>query len=221
MLLRHIELYLTPTRSTSTRFGRDCLGDPNFATLTTAKLNDFVRELVDKPAVYRANSKGVRKPRPEGTDAARKRRANANRIMTPQLRGVGVEINIRLGNMAQTPAGHNDDTLELALVNRSFMLIPDPVGSLLEDYAEGGGEFGAMNWPRPDVESALRALAAGVDESRAALLRQQIVRTIHAELPVIPIVHNPRVAAASSRIEGATADPFERSYGLTRIRWRD
>lgn len=30
MLLQRIELYLKMTRSTPTRFGRDCLGDPNF-----------------------------------------------------------------------------------------------------------------------------------------------------------------------------------------------
>lgn len=32
MLLRHIELYLRTTRTTPTRFGRECLGDPNFVT---------------------------------------------------------------------------------------------------------------------------------------------------------------------------------------------
>lgn len=30
MLLPRIELYLKVTRTTPTRFGRDCLGDPNF-----------------------------------------------------------------------------------------------------------------------------------------------------------------------------------------------
>lgn len=32
MLLHRIELYLRSTRTTPTRFGRECLGDPNFVT---------------------------------------------------------------------------------------------------------------------------------------------------------------------------------------------
>jgi len=74
---------LDKTRHTIERHIRPALGKIEVAALTTERLNGFVRELIDKPAVYRANRKGERKPRPEGPDAARKRRANANRIMTP------------------------------------------------------------------------------------------------------------------------------------------
>jgi integrase len=74
---------LEKTRHTIERHIRPALGTIEVAALTTEKLNAFVHELLNKPAVYRANRKGERKPRPEGPDAARRRRANANRIATP------------------------------------------------------------------------------------------------------------------------------------------
>lgn len=74
---------LEKTRHTIERHIRPAFGTLAVASLTTEKLNGFVRELVERPAVYRANRKGERKPRPEGADALRKRRSNANRIMTP------------------------------------------------------------------------------------------------------------------------------------------
>jgi peptide/nickel transport system substrate-binding protein len=139
-----------------------------------------------------------------------------------QLGKVGVQIAVRVGSAAETPAAHNDGTLELALANRGFMLVPDPTGTLIQDYATwGGGEFGAMGWRNAGVDQALRELAAGTDPTRTAALRSQLVRTLHEELPVIPIVYAPRTAAVSQRIENAMVDPLERTYGLSQIRWRD
>jgi len=137
-----------------------------------------------------------------------------------QLGKAGIEISVRIGRTADTPQGHNDGTLELALVNRSFMLVSDPAGALLQDYGKLGGESGAMNWYDEGLVTALEELAAGVAPSRAATLRMQIARTLQEQLPVIPIVHNPRTAALSSRITNATVDPLERSYGLPQVRWR-
>lgn len=74
---------LEKTRHTIERHIRPAFGKIDVAKLTTEKLNAFIRDLVSTPPVYRANRKGVRKLRPEGTDALRKRRANANRVMTP------------------------------------------------------------------------------------------------------------------------------------------
>ena len=137
-----------------------------------------------------------------------------------QLRSIGVEIKVQITSMAQTPAGHNDGTLQLALVDRGFLLIPDVLGTLIRDYTNGGGETGAMGWRNPVVDEALDALAAGVDDARVGPMRAQVLRILQDELPIIPVCFNPRNGAISKRIENATVDPLERSYGLDQIRWR-
>jgi len=141
-------------------------------------------------------------------------------VVQEQLKGIGIEILVRVTASAEMPTAHNNGTLELAIVNRSYMLVSDPVGALLQDYGRSGGESGAMNWYDQGLVTALEELAAGVDPSRASSLRAQIVRTLQEQLPVIPIVHNPRTAALSSRITNGTVDPLERSYGLAQVRWR-
>lgn len=137
-----------------------------------------------------------------------------------QFRKVGIDINVRIGASAETPTTHNNGTLELALVNRSFMLVADPAGALFQDYGGGGGEYGAMNWKDEEVTAALAELKSGTEAVRAQALRERVVQVLQDQLPVIPIVHNPRTAAISGRIENAIVDPLERTYGLSHVRWR-
>lgn len=136
-----------------------------------------------------------------------------------QLRSIGVEVHISIGTPADTPASHRDGTLELALVNRGYMIVPDPVAALLEDFRIGGGVYGAMGWDDPAVADALQSLATGIEPGRAAALRELVVRRIQSELPVIPLLFNRRVATVNRRIQHVTVDPFERTFGLAAMRW--
>jgi integrase len=62
------------------RYIRPALGDIEVVSLTPDALGAFLRELAERPAFYRANKKGVRKPRPKDPAGARARRASANRV---------------------------------------------------------------------------------------------------------------------------------------------
>lgn len=137
-----------------------------------------------------------------------------------QFRQVGVELNVTIGTVADTPAKHRDGTLQLGLINRGYVLVPDAVATLLEDFPLGGGVYGAMGWDNRGLVDALQALAAGVDPGRAGLLRAEINRTLESELPVIPLLFNRRTAAINRRVEQVRLDPFERSYGIAEMRWR-
>jgi peptide/nickel transport system substrate-binding protein len=140
-------------------------------------------------------------------------------VIQEQLRSIGVEVHISIGTPADTPATHRDGTLELALVNRGYMIVPDPVAALLEDFRIGGGVYGAMGWEDPAVAEALQALAAGVEPGRAAERRELVVRRLQSELPVIPVLFNQRTASVNQRIQHVTVDPFERTFGLAAMRW--
>lgn len=138
-----------------------------------------------------------------------------------QLGELGIDVDVAIGNSSDIPAGHADGTLELALLARNFGLTPDPIGTALADFTGGGGDWGAMNWQRDDVDEALRTVAANADpEARAEPIRT-VREALAEELPVIPIAWYQHTVASSDRIENLTVDPLERSYGIAALRWAD
>ncbi len=136
-----------------------------------------------------------------------------------QFRRIGVEVNTLLRSPAEMVSAHEDGTLELAIFARNHMLLADPAGVMVQDYAPGGAEWGAMGWDDPAMIADLQTLVSGRDPDQAPALRARIVRTLQSELPVIPILYNSRTAAFSKRLGGVTLDPLERSYGLAAMRW--
>jgi len=140
-------------------------------------------------------------------------------VLQQQLRQVGIEVDVRIGTVADTPSGHRDGTLELALINRGYMIVPEPTAALLDDFPMGGGVYGAMGWDDPATSDALKALASGVEPTRAAALRTQVVHTLQTELPVIPVLFNRRTATVNQRVQNVHVDPFERTFGVAEMRW--
>jgi len=74
---------LEKTRHTIERHIRPVLGKRPVCELRTAELTKFQTDLATRRSVYRANRKGLAKPRPDDGDAIRRGKANANRIFTP------------------------------------------------------------------------------------------------------------------------------------------
>ncbi len=138
-------------------------------------------------------------------------------VLEQQFRAIGVELTINSTNSSEIPAGHQNGTLELALLARNFSLIPDPIGTVLSDYV-GNGDWGAMNWRNADFAALVRGIARGVGGDRE---RAGAAAILQAELPVIPIAWYRQTLAVSDRVEGATIDPFERSFGLQYMRWAE
>lgn len=134
-----------------------------------------------------------------------------------QLRQCGVGCRVLIGNSSDVPARHRDGSLELALAARHYALVPDPAGTLLQDFADGGGDWGAMNWHDARLQAALAALARG--QGDPAPWRAQAVRVLHEALPVIPIAWQRQTAAMAAPLEGLALDPLERSWRLDRAAW--
>lgn len=136
-----------------------------------------------------------------------------------QFRAIGVEMNVAIGNSSEVPAGHQDGTLELALVARNFSLVPDPLGTLSQDFAPEGGDWGAMNWSNAEMTAALDALVASADPAGMDTERKKVTQILHDELPVIPVVWYLQTAAISNQVENVVIDPFEHSYNISSMRW--
>ncbi|WP_247887346.1 ABC transporter substrate-binding protein [Azospirillum sp. SYSU D00513] len=147
-----------------------------------------------------------------------------------QLRAVGIALDVAIGNSSEIPAGHRDGTLELGLMARGFALIPDPLGTLVQDYGvqdygvrdgRQGGDWGAMNWNEPRMAEALAELLRNPDQARGAELRRTVAALLQDELPVIPVAWYQQTAAVSRQLRNVSLDPFERSYRISAMGWAE
>lgn len=141
--------------------------------------------------------------------------------MQDQFRAIGIDLTVNIANSSEIPAGHQDGSLELGLMARNFSLIPDPLGTLVQDYSPGGGDWGAMNWENAETAALLDALMRGSDPDGTAAARARLAAILQEELPVIPVAWYQHTVAISTTIENVVVDPFERSYGIPAIRWAE
>ncbi|WP_299622127.1 ABC transporter substrate-binding protein [Pelagibius sp.] len=138
-----------------------------------------------------------------------------------QWRQIGVELEVSVANYSEIPAGHQDGTLHVALYARNYSLTPDPIGTVLQDFGSGGGDWGAMGWENAEVADALTAIAATGDQTLRSKNIARVARILHDELPVIPIVWYQHTVAIASGLQGVIIDPLQRSYGLSKISWSE
>ncbi|MFI7481554.1 ABC transporter substrate-binding protein [Kocuria sp. M1R5S2] len=139
------------------------------------------------------------------------------------LTEVGVDVQVRVDNSSEIPAGHGDGSLEMALFTRNFALVPDPTVTLLKDYPAEGGDWGAMNWSDPKLLSAMERLATEPDDGGAgtAAARERIAATLQEQLPVVPVSWYRQSAVVSESVEGFELDPLERGWGLASVSLQD
>lgn len=131
-------------------------------------------------------------------------------VLEQLFRDIGIAVTINATNSSEIPAKHAAGTLQMALFARNFALVPDPIGTLMQDYAPGG-DWGAMGWQNADFTAAVQKMAAdgGTPAERAAL-----AAVLHAEMPVIPIAWYQQTASISKKVKGIVIDPYERTLGL-------
>ena len=131
-------------------------------------------------------------------------------VLEQMFADVGIKAIINSTNFSEIPAKHADGTLQMALFARNFGLVPDPIGTLLQDYAPGG-DWGAMGWENAELTGLVDKLASGTgtDEDRA-----RVSSILNDQLPVIPIAWYQQTAAVSKAVTGVVIDPYERSFGL-------
>ena len=142
-------------------------------------------------------------------------------VIQEQLRQVGLGVRVSIGNSGDIPAGHRDGTLVMGLMGRNYAFVPDPIVTLLGDFGEHGGGWGAMNWSSSEIVDLLHRLINSPVNVEQALARKRVAQILQAELPVIPIAWYRQTVTVGSRVSGVSLDPFERSYRLTGVQWAD
>lgn len=185
------------------------------------------RRLLDE-AGWRAGADGVRVK--DGQRLAATMLVPANRPELPvmgealqaQWRAVGMAVTLQPGPAAAQPAAVRAGTLQMAALARTYVNVPDPIGTILPDFAGAGTSI----WASPGYDSAeVRALAAAYleafDYGPRAALRRRIAAVLHRDLPVIPVSWFEHNAAVGPRLAvGSVAlDPYEQRYLLSRSAW--
>lgn len=136
-----------------------------------------------------------------------------------QLRAVGINLEISVGSYTEIPSGHADGSLDIALITRSFSMVPDPLATVMADYGPGGADWGAMNWKNDEAADLLAALGRTTDATVRADMQNQLTAILQDELPTIPVVWSELAVAASDQLENLFVDPFEQNYYLSDLRW--
>lgn len=138
-------------------------------------------------------------------------------ILQAQWKQIGVDVNVSVGNFSEIPVGHQDGSLEMALYALNYGKTLDPYGVIVSDFANGGSDWGVMNWQNKDVDNAVKALETEQDTQKAKLLKQTISQALVNELPIIPVVYYQQNVVAHKEIKNITLDPFERRFYLEKL----
>ena len=135
-----------------------------------------------------------------------------------QWEAIGITTKVDVSNSSAIPMGHQDNSLEVALMARNYGFIADPLGVMLSDFGtNGGGDWGAMNWSNPAFSADLQALEQTSDPVEYKNLAQRSAQLLYDERPVIPVSSYVQQTSVNTRIQGFRFDPFERSFYLNEM----
>ena len=140
--------------------------------------------------------------------------------MQAQLREIGIDMQIRTGPGSIMPQAHRDGTFQAGLVGRTYVNVPDPIGTILPDFTRDKTIWAQSGWINAEIRALVPEYIASFDDARRAALRKRITEILHAELPVIPVSWFEHTVAVSSRMKQPVAiDPFEQRYLIDRMAW--
>lgn len=140
--------------------------------------------------------------------------------MQAQLRAIGFDLAISVGEWQAIYEGQKDGSLELGLSSRNLVIVPDPIATIALDYAADSiapGGSGTTGWRHDGLRQEVARYLAEADEKRRATARRTIAGIIHEELPVIPVTWYDQIVAVHPRISGFVTDPLEQRYFLDKV----
>ncbi len=134
-----------------------------------------------------------------------------------QWKKLGVSLRVDITNSSAIPAGHQDGSLDVALIARNYGVIPDPLAVLRSDFGPEGGDWGAMNWSNTELNQIFEQLSQTTDANRYREKAQRAAEIIAEQLPVIVISSYTNQVAVNKRVKGFRFDPFGRNYYLNEM----
>jgi peptide/nickel transport system substrate-binding protein len=143
-----------------------------------------------------------------------------------QLADVGIEVKLENGNQGIVLEALANGTLVFGMTRRNYGAVPDPVATLILDYAEASGStspWSGINYHDPEMESALNAYIAAGTEAEKASAHDKVLAAVSADLPVIPVVWYDYNVSISDRVDfdSVPIDALEVSFWIDRVQWAD
>lgn len=184
------------------------------------------RRLLDE-AGWTVGTDGIRAK--DGVRLAAKLLTLANRPELPvmaaaiqaQLRQIGMEVTIEVGPGNSVPAAIKDGTMQMTLVSRTYVNVPEPIATIIPDFTRERSTWAAVRWDGRDRMKALTdAYIASFDEARRDALRAEIVSLLHDRMPVVPVSWTEHTVAVSGRLRGVAIDPYEMRYLVERMAFK-
>ncbi|WNJ90891.1 ABC transporter substrate-binding protein [Bosea sp. 685] len=138
-----------------------------------------------------------------------------------QLRGIGMDVAIEVGPGNSVPAAIKDGTMQFTLVSRTYVNVPEPIATIIPDFARERSVWGTVRWDgRDQVKALADAYLASFDDARKDELRGQIIALLHDQMPVVPVSWTEHSVAVSGRIKNVAIDPYEMRYLVERMAWK-
>ena len=138
-----------------------------------------------------------------------------------QLRAVGMALDIQPVQSSAVPAAARSGALQAALIARTYVNVPDPIGTILPDFASDHTIWASIGYANADMRQLVADYIQNFDPAAEAKLRTGITDVLQRDLPVIPVSWFEHNAAVSTRVAKTSVqlDPFEISYLLPQVQW--
>ncbi len=138
-----------------------------------------------------------------------------------QLKEVGFDLSIQVGESSLIPEAQNNGTLELGLGIRTMIYqVPDPVARLTADFATDAPSTdatGATGWKSEAMRTAVAEYNRTTDPEARLPLQRRMAEILQDELPIIPITFTDEKYAISERLQGFVADPVMQTRPLNHL----
>lgn len=141
-----------------------------------------------------------------------------------QLAEVGIEAKLENGNQGQVLESVAKGSFLFGLTRRNYGAVPDPVATLVLDYAEGNAAnavWSGVNYHNPEMESALNEYLAARNEDQRAAAGKKIRVLVNGDLPVVPLIWYDYNVSISDRVgfDSVPIDALEVSFWIDRVKW--
>lgn len=135
-----------------------------------------------------------------------------------QLKAIGMELSVEPGPTSAVPAAIQDGTMQLTLFARTYVNVPEAIASIIPDFTRERSTWGTLNWPGRDRMKVLTdEYVQSFDDAHKAVLRREILKIIHEEVPVAAVSWFEHTVAINKRVKGLVIDPFEMRYMLHKV----
>lgn len=136
-----------------------------------------------------------------------------------QLREVGMDMQIKVTPTGAIPQAHKDGTLQAEFLARTYVNVPDPIGTIIPDFTREHTTWASEGWHNDELDQLVAEYVSDFDPMRQPALRAGIAAVIQAELPVVTVSWYEHTVAVSGRVRGVQIDPYETRYLIERMSW--